>query len=130
MVRIAAFHLPPVAALGVAAHAGHLDRLVDDPLLGAWCGGIVAVYLMAVAALARGNADLAQWIGRRLTLLGFLGTLHGFTLAFGAVAIAGDLEATKAAIGALTAGLSVAIYTTIVGLVCKLWLDLQARWCV
>lgn len=122
-------NMPPAAILAAAAHAGYLDGFVADPLLGAWCGGIVAVYIAAVVALAVGNADLSAWIGRRLTLLGMAGTLHGFVLAFAAVGMAGDLDATKAAIGALTAGISVALYTSIVGLACKMLLDLQARWC-
>ena len=129
LLKLTVLNLPPLAVLGAAAHAGYLDQFVADPLLGAWVGGIGAVFLWAVVALAKGNGDLAAWLGKRLVQLGMLGTLHGFVLAFAAVAMAGDLEATKSAIGALTHGLSIALYTTIVGLVCKMWLDAIVRWC-
>lgn len=128
LVKLMALNLPVIAILGAAGHAGHLDEFMD-PLLGGWCGGIALVYVGAVIALARGNVDRAGWLGSRLTLLGMLGTLAGFMVAFGAVATAGDLESTKDAIGTLTQGLSLAILTTIVGLVCKLMLDAQVRWC-
>ena len=127
--RLALLNLPPIAVLAALGHAGYLDQFIDDPMLGAWCGGIVAVFVWAVAAFAWGNDDLSTWLGRRLVQLGMLGTLHGFVLAFAAVGLAGDLAATKEAIVSLTIGLSVALYTTIFGLVCKMWLDAIVRWC-
>lgn len=129
LLRLVALNIPVVAVLGAVWHRGWLDALWADQLLGAWIGGIFAVFLWAVLALACGRDDLSRWVGGKLTLLGMLGTLHGFVLAFAAVATAGDLSATKLAIATLTHGLSIALYTSIVGLVCKLWLDVQMRWC-
>lgn len=127
--KLVAFNLAPVAILAAAAHAGHADFLIADPLLGSWIGAITAAFLCAVAALAVGRHDLSAWIGSRLTLLGMAGTLHGFILAFAAVGTATDLASTKTAIETLTGGISVAIYTTVAGLVFKLWLDVLTRWC-
>jgi hypothetical protein len=128
MIRLLALNLPPVALLAALAHAGYADGLIADPVLGYWIAGIGAVFLWAVGALAAGRDDLSAWVGRRLTLLGMLGTIHGFILAFAAVATAGDLDQTKAAIALMTHGLSIALYTTMAGLVCKLWLDALTRW--
>lgn len=126
--KILALNLPVVAVVGAAVHAGWADSLIADPLLGGWIAGILAVFAWAVLALMCGWDDLSRWLGSRLTPLGMLGTLHGFVIAFAAVSTAGDLATTKLAIGALTHGLSIAIYTTIAGLICKLWLDALTRW--
>jgi len=126
--KLLAFNMPVAAVIGAGVHAGYADRFIVDPILGAWIGGIGLVFLWALGALLAGRDDLSAWVGKRLTLLGMLGTLHGFVIAFAAVATAGDLATTKVAIGALTHGLSVALYTSIAGLVCKMWLDVLARW--
>lgn len=126
--KLIAINLAPVSILAAAVHAGHADFLIADPLLGSWIGGITVAFLCAVAALMSGRHDLCAWIGARLTLLGMAGTLHGFIIAFAAVGTATDLSSTKTAIEALTAGVSVAIYTTVAGLAFKLWLDVLVRW--
>lgn len=129
--KLIAFNLVPVSAILTALHGGYLDIFFEDELLGPWVGVISFVFLWAVASLMMGRHDLSGFLGRRLTLLGMLGTLHGFIIAFSAVSLmaAGSLDATKESINSITQGLSVALYTTVLGVVYKIWLDLLARWC-
>tara|TARA_Y100000034_G_scaffold34222_1_gene41917 strand:- start:1639 stop:2163 length:525 start_codon:yes stop_codon:yes gene_type:complete len=66
-----------------------------------------------------------RFIANNLVLLGLIGTLIGFSIAFSGVdpnTVSGDTEAAGIMISQVLSGMSVALYTTLVGTVTHLWL--------
>jgi len=88
--------------------------------------GIFGCFLIAFTALGLGYHTLFTFIGQRLVYLGLIGTVLGFVIALSGVdpERAGDIAAVGPMVGKLVEGLGVALYTTLVGAVATLWLDL------
>lgn len=76
------------------------------------------------------SRKLAAWIASFLPLLGLLGTVIGFMLAFG-----GDInpetmtdpEGFKQLVAQMLSGLGTALSTTLVGIVAYIWLEVSLR---
>jgi MotA/TolQ/ExbB proton channel family len=68
-------------------------------------------------------------IANSLVFLGLIGTVIGFIIALSGVdpASAGDVNAIGPMVSALIGGMSVALYTTLVGAVLNVWLMLNYR---
>lgn len=65
-----------------------------------------------------------KYIANSLVLLGLIGTVVGFIIAMQGITpeSAGNVDALGGTISALTNGMGVALYTTLVGAICNLWL--------
>ncbi len=72
---------------------------------------------------------IVRYIANSLVLLGLIGTVLGFIIALSAVdpAAAGDVQAIEPMVTQLIQGMSVALYTTLVGAVLNLWLSINYR---
>jgi hypothetical protein len=70
-----------------------------------------------------------RWIASTLVLLGLIGTVVGFVMALGGVdpTRVADAEAIAPMVSTLIAGMSVALYTTLVGSVLNIWLMIDYR---
>jgi biopolymer transport protein ExbB/TolQ len=68
-------------------------------------------------------------IGNSLVFLGLLGTVIGFIMALSGVdaQAAGDVESIAPMVTTLIDGMSVALYTTLVGAVLNIWLMVNYR---
>jgi biopolymer transport protein ExbB/TolQ len=68
-------------------------------------------------------------IGNSLVFLGLLGTVIGFIMALSGVdaQTAGDVDAIGPMVTTLIDGMSVALYTTLVGAVLNIWLMINYR---
>ena len=68
-------------------------------------------------------------VAASLVLLGLIGTVLGFVIALSGVnpETAGDVRAIAPMVTALISGMSVALYTTLVGAVLHLWLMVNYR---
>lgn len=82
--------------------------------------GMVCVYL-------RRWAD-AQWIATYIVRLGLLGTVVGLIMAF-SVAGSGsfDADAVRGMITAVISGMYVALYATLLGVGCNLWININIK---
>jgi hypothetical protein len=117
----------------VNAELNGLDS--GQPTSGGWVDGYFAEIAnmgdsgRAAAATAL-RLRLASWIGpvrhiaNSLVLLGLIGTVIGFVIALSGVAPSKTGDATSIApmVAQLISGMSVALYTTLVGAVLNLWL--------
>ena len=149
ILRFAIFNLAAVALLGAAWHVGWVDQVIAADvthlvfvifgvfLLGTvlcarrvwWVsskldGGVA----LSTAALSSRIAVVRQ-TANSLVLLGLIGTVLGFIIALGGVdpASADDFDAVAPMVAGLIAGMSVALYTTLVGSVLSLWLTVNYR---
>lgn len=111
-----------------------------DPTRRSWA----ATYLREVAGRDAGSRTIAatscraavadriiivRYIANSLVLLGLIGTVLGFIIALSAVdpSAAGDVQAVEPMVTQLIQGMSVALYTTLVGAVLNLWLSINYR---
>lgn len=82
--------------------------------------GMVCVYL-------RRWAD-AQWVATYIVRLGLLGTVVGLIMAF---SVAGhgtfDADAVRGMISAVISGMYVALYATLLGVGCNLWININIK---
>ena len=81
---------------------------------------IAGAFLWGLYRAAVGDWDAVEWVSDRLVRLGLLGTVLGLAIAF--YGVAGQENVSLRDLGAATA-----LYTTIVGLVGSLWLELNQR---
>lgn len=90
---------------------------------------ILVLFAVGLWRAALGLWDDVQWISRRLVRLGLLGTLVGFAVALAGLTpdSFGDIANVKRAAESLLQGAGVAVYTSIVGWIGALWLDLNRR---
>lgn len=113
-----------------------IDELGDGcPRSGTWG----ADYLRAIDGCSSGSRSIAasslragiaarvvpvRQMANSLVILGLIGTVLGFIIALSGVSAdqASDLSAVSAMVSQLIAGMSVALYTTLVGAVLNLWL--------
>lgn len=72
---------------------------------------------------------VVRYLSNSLVLLGLIGTVLGFIIALGGVdpKAAGDVQAITPMVTTLIHGMSVALYTTLVGAVLSLWLTVNYR---
>jgi hypothetical protein len=121
--------------------AAELNAAVNfDPVRKSWASS----YLKEVAgrdassrAIAATSCRMAiadriiivRYIANSLVLLGLIGTVLGFIIALSAVdpSAAGDVQAIEPMVTQLIQGMSVALYTTLVGAVLNLWLSINYR---
>ncbi|MPY72205.1 MAG: hypothetical protein GEU92_19270 [Alphaproteobacteria bacterium] len=68
---------------------------------------------------------IIRYVANILVLLGLIGTVLGFVIALSAVSAEGSGDVSKVApmVAKLLVGMSVALYTTLVGTVLHLWLS-------
>ena len=68
-------------------------------------------------------------IANTLVLLGLIGTVVGFIIALSAVGVnlAADIDSVGPMISTLIGGMSVALYTTMVGAILNIWLMINYR---
>lgn len=73
--------------------------------------------------------SLVRQIANTLVFLGLIGTVIGFIIALSGVdpKAAGDANNIASMVGTLIAGMSVALYTTLLGAVLNLWLTINYR---
>ncbi|MGD9539166.1 MAG: MotA/TolQ/ExbB proton channel family protein [Alphaproteobacteria bacterium] len=132
--------------LGLAAHrAVRISRELNlvrafDPLF----PSRVRQYLDAVRARSGGSRALSagalklrladrlggvRYIANALVIIGLIGTVLGFIMALGGVTTEGasSAEAIGPMVTTLIEGMSVALYTTLVGAVLNLWLNANHR---
>jgi MotA/TolQ/ExbB proton channel family len=87
--------------------------------------------IMASAMQVRIHDHIAsvRHVAASLVLLGLIGTVLGFIVALSGVdpAVVGDARAIAPMVGTLIQGMSVALYTTLVGAVLNLWLNVNYR---
>jgi hypothetical protein len=152
--RLVIFNACAAAVLGWAAIQGYVQEIVAGDtsgityaiialfLIGMWSIGArtlrvtrhmngikrgEAVDVSAAKFLAKGEHidDISGW----LVTLGLLGTVVGFIMALtsmdqSALTTAGGVQQS---IGQLVGGMKVAIFTTLSGGICGLWLDINRR---
>ncbi len=111
-----------------------------DPCRKSWA----SAYLAEVAARESGSRAIiaatlrlklmdriiiVRHVANSLVLLGLIGTVLGFIIALSGVdpAAAGDVQAIAPMVTDLIGGMSVALYTTLVGAVSNLWLTANYR---
>ena len=94
----------------------------DDGYARAIAGSVLKLKLSARIAPIR-------HIANGLVFLGLIGTVIGFIIALSGVdpASAGDVRAIGPMVAALIGGMSVALYTTLVGAILNIWLMLNYR---
>jgi hypothetical protein len=89
------------------------------------------IALLSILAVNVGylRPGLLKWIAEFCPLLGMLGTVIGFILAFSDVSAEGmmDPEGFKVIVGQMLSGLGTALSTTLVGLVCYIWLEVSHK---
>jgi MotA/TolQ/ExbB proton channel family len=118
--------LDQVGALGTAqpTRLPHHLRTThgDDDYARAVAGSVLKLKLSARIAPIR-------HIANSLVFLGLIGTVIGFIIALSGVdpATAGDVNAIGPMVSALIGGMSVALYTTLVGAILNVWLMLNYR---
>lgn len=83
-------------------------------------GGIVE----ALKLKLYGRIMFIKYIGSSLVMLGLIGTVLGFIQAMSGVTpdIVGDINSLGPMVASLTTGMSVALYTTLVGSILNMWL--------
>jgi LytS/YehU family sensor histidine kinase len=135
-----------LVGLGYAGHRiWRLSRELNlirafDPLLPSQVGHYVAAVrergsgsrALSAEAMKLKFADRianVRHIGNMLVLIGLIGTVVGFVVALGGVQpdTAGDIKTVGPMVSTLIEGMSVALYTTLVGAVLNLWLMLNYR---
>jgi hypothetical protein len=118
--------LDQVTAVGPAPSARlprHLQtNQGDDGYARAIAGSVLKLKLSARIAPIR-------HIANSLVFLGLIGTVIGFIIALSGVdpATAGDVNAIGPMVSALIGGMSVALYTTLVGAILNVWLMVNYR---
>lgn len=91
---------------------------------------VVLAVITGLSTLGRTWNNWHEFITEIMTRLGFIGTIIGFMMALGAAGISENLETVddvKNLVVEVMAGMSIAMTTTLAGLVLQLWLDFQKR---
>ena len=138
-----------IAFLGGLAACGYKVWAISDELNCIARGELhrrswAAAYIAEVAGRSAGSRAISasalrmkitnriviiRYIANSLVLLGLIGTVLGFIIALSAVdpSSAGDVHAIEPMVTQLIRGMSVALYTTLVGAVLNLWLTVNHR---
>lgn len=90
---------------------------------------LVGLGLAALRVVEGGGLQTIRFISGTLVYLGLIGTVLGFIIALGGVKpdIVGDVAAIGPMVSILIGGMSIALYTTLVGTVLSLWLSINVR---
>ncbi len=116
------------ACLMVSAwYMGWVDLMLDNDQT--YIVELIAVLSLVAIHLGPRWPDTMKWIAGFLPLLGMVGTLIGFMVGFGEVNAANmmDPEAFKDLVGQMLSGLGTALSTTLVGVICFIWLEVSRR---
>jgi hypothetical protein len=142
LLQLALINLAGFALLAAAYHQGWIGMVVEADgtgmsiaIFGVFLGGLaICTYKVwrLGAELNMAIADriiVVRYIANSLVLLGLIGTVLGFIIALSAVdpSAAGDVQAIEPMVTQLIQGMSVALYTTLVGAVLNLWLTVNYR---
>ena len=120
----------------VSVETNHLESLRPPP------DSVTERYLVEIAGRDAGSRailaaglrtqlasriSLVRYVANSLVLLGLIGTVLGFVIALSAVdpEVAGDVRRITPMVATLIQGMSVALYTTLVGAVLHLWLSVN-----
>ena len=89
--------------------------------------GSRALIAAALRTRLAGRIAFVRYVANSLVLLGLIGTVLGFVIALSAVdpEVAGDVSKITPMVAKLIQGMSVALYTTLVGAVLHLWLSVN-----
>jgi hypothetical protein len=118
-----------VACLMVSAwYMGWVDRMMDNDQT--YIVELIVVISLIAVHIGPRNPSLMKWMSDFMPLLGMVGTVIGFLLAF-----SGEVNPTnmmdpalfKEMVGRMLAGLGTALSTTLVGLLCFIWLEISGR---
>ncbi len=144
-ICIAIFGAFTLGLIICAAKVGTISRELndlhgDDPGQGLWASrylkeiagrsaGSRAITASALRMRIGENIVVVRYIANSLVLLGLIGTVLGFIIALTAVdpGSASDVRAIEPMVTRLLQGMSVALYTTLVGAVLNLWLTINYR---
>jgi hypothetical protein len=120
-------HIVLLALVFAGNQAGYVAMVwdADQTRLSAF---IALVWVCGIAASAFGRWDMVEWLAQRCFQLGLIGTVLGFIIALSGVdpEQAQNLDATKAMVATLIVGMSIALYTTLMGALANLWLRFLA----
>lgn len=110
-----------LAGLGFALRAA---RRIGADLDAVHAGTLSAVAIPGMDRRLRVRLRTIRHIAATLVILGLLGTVIGFIVALSGVKpeAAGDVKAAAPMISTLISGMSVALYTTLVGAIFNIWL--------
>lgn len=126
--RLLAVNLTGFALLGGASSQGWVTHIVeaDSSRLTLVIAALFMIGLYFVFRHSRANII---WIAHSLVVLGLIGTVIGFIQALSGVDVkaTGDATSISPMVASLIAGMGTALYTTLVGAVCNLWLRLNLR---
>ena len=93
-------------------------------------GMIVLAVATSASTIGKKWTHWHEFITDLMPRLGLTGTVVGFMISLDASAVADNLETVddiKGMVVAVLAGMSVALTTTLAGLILQIWLDLQKR---
>lgn len=112
----------------------HIDRLKraapDRPgLAGSYFDGPPELLAEALKSRLFSRIAVVRQFASALVVLGLVGTVIGFIIALSGVTAddAGDVSTVRPMISTLISGMSVALYTTLVGALLGLWLTVNYR---
>ena len=91
---------------------------------------IILAIVTSVSTIGRKWTHWHEFVAEIMTRLGFIGTIIGFMIALGAADIANnieDVDDVATLVIEVMAGMSIAMTTTLAGLILQLWLDIQKR---
>ena len=85
---------------------------------------IFILFLVGVVFAIFGKVRRSSFIMNQMTTLGLIGTIIGFTIAFAGIDVGslGDVTQLPSVVGNLLRGVGVAMYTTLTGTICFIWL--------
>lgn len=111
------------AAVGASRGAQYLAEIEGRD------GSSRAMSATALRSQIGDSITIVRTIANSLVLLGLIGTVLGFIIALSAVdpEQAGNVQAIEPMVTRLLQGMSVALYTTLVGAVLNLWLTINFR---
>lgn len=117
------------AALIVAAWLRGWVMLVIEADASRMVWLIGAVFLVGVGAAGLRWWRTVDFVANSLVLLGLIGTVVGFVIAFSGVNPEGaaEIESIGPMVSALIAGMGVAMHTTLIGAIGYVWLGLTAH---
>ncbi len=90
---------------------------------------IAGLGLIGLIPVWLGRWEDAEWVATHVVRIGLIGTVVGLISAFSAALQmdASDTEAVKEMIGAVIGGMYIALFATLTGLVCNVWLKLNIK---
>lgn len=109
---------------------GFVDEVLSRDQTYITLGMIVVAVACSISTLGKHWTDWHEFITDLMPRVGLIGTVIGFMISLDSSSVAENLETiddVKSMIVVVLAGMSVALTTTLAGLVLQVWLDLQKR---